>query len=220
MKKSLTSLFALAAFAALALVAQAQPAPKILIVDIGKVFENHYEKQEKEAQLRSDEQKAEAEMQRLVKEGNDMVDQYKDMVDQSKNPALTPEARAKAEDDAKKKMDEINGKQNELNTFKENTQRQLQQRIQNIRGVLIDEISKAAADVAKSHGATLLFDKSGISVLGANFLIYSDPGYDITDEVIAAVNKNRPAPSPASTGTAAPSDDASKVTVPGLTPTN
>ncbi|MGA3006407.1 MAG: OmpH family outer membrane protein [Opitutaceae bacterium] len=208
MKKSIASLLALAASLVLALTLRAQPEPKILIVDIGKVFENHYEKQEKEAELRSDEQKAEGEMQRLVKEGNDLVDQYKDLLDQSKNPALTPEARAKADDDSKKKMDEIKSKQNELDTFKQNIQHQLQQRIQGIRNILIDSISKTAADVAKRHGATLLLDKSGVSIFGADFLVYSDPAYDITDEVIKEVNKDRPAPAPGSPA-AVPSSDTS-----------
>jgi outer membrane protein len=222
MKKTLATLFALAASVVLALTARAQPEPKIFVVDIGKVFDNHYEKQAEEPKLKADEEKAEEDMQRLVKDGNDLVDQYKDLVDQSKNPALTPEARAKADDDAKKKMDEINNKQNELNSFKDTVQRQFQQRIQNFRSVLIDSISKTAADVARSHGATLLLDKSGLSVYGANIVIYSDPAYDITDEVIREVNKDRPpsVPDSSSTVPAASPDDEPKVVVPGLTPTN
>jgi outer membrane protein len=220
MKKLHSSLFALTAFAALALVARAQPAPQILVVDIAKVFENHYEKQEKEAQLRNDVQKANDEMERMNKEGNALVEQYKNLVDQSKNPALTPEAQAKADADSKKKMDEIKSKENDLNNFKEENQRTFQQRIQNIRNALVDEITRTASDVAKRHGATLLFDKSGVSaLLGNGLLVYSDPAYDITDEVIKEVNKDRPPPAggPGATPTA-PESDTPKVTLPGLTP--
>jgi outer membrane protein len=222
MKKSLALPFALAASLVMALTVRAQPEPKILVVDIAKVFDNHYEKQIEETKLRSDVQKAEEDMQRLVKDGNGLVDQYKDLVDQSKNPALTPEARAKADDDSKKKMDEITTKQNELNTFKQTVQRQFQERIQNIHGLLVDSISKTAADIAKRRGATLLLDKSGISAFGATFLIYSDPAYDITDEVIKEVNKDRPPslPGSSSTAPAAPSDNEPKLVVPGLGPTN
>src|SRR5580692_11659210 len=183
MKKSLTPLFALAASLVLALTVRAQPEPKILVVDIAKVFDNHYEKQIEETKLREDAQKAEADMQGMVKAGNELVDQYKDLLDQSKNPALTPEARAKADDDSKKKLDEIKSKQTD--------QRQFQERIQNIHGVLVDSISKTATDIAKRRGATLLLDKSGISAFGATFLVYSDPAYDITDEAIKEENKDR-----------------------------
>jgi outer membrane protein len=218
MKKSLTPLFALAASLVLALTVRAQPEPKILVVDVAKVFDNHYDKQIEEAKLRADAQKAEADMQQLVKAGNDLVDQYKALVDQSKNPALTPEAQAAAGDDAKKKMDEINNKQNELNSYKQTVQRQFQERIQNIHNGIVSNINLAATNVAKRHGATLLLDKSGISAFGASFLIYSDPAYDITDEVIAEVNKDRPIPPPAAPG--APSADEPKLTVPPLTPAN
>ncbi|HWZ93660.1 MAG TPA: OmpH family outer membrane protein [Opitutaceae bacterium] len=222
MKKTFAPLFALAASMVLALTVHAQPEPKILVVDIAKVFDNHYAKQTEETKLRGDAQKAEEDMQHLVKEGNDLVDQYKDLVDQSKNPALTPEARAKADDDSKKKMDEITTKQNELNSFKQTVQRQFQERIQTIHNGLVSSISIAAANVAKRHGATLLFDKSGISAFGANILLYSDPAYDITDEVIKEVNKDRPPslPGSSSTAPAAPLGDEPKLTVPSLTPTN
>jgi outer membrane protein len=206
----------------LALTVRAQSEPKILVVDISKVFDNHYAKQTEEAKLRADAQKAEQDMQGLVKEGNDLVDQYKDLVDQSKNPALTPEARAKADDDSKKKMDEITSKQNELNSFKQTVQRQFQERIQTIHNGLVSSIAIAATNVAKRHGATLLLDKSGISAFGAPFLVYSDPSYDITDEVIIEVNKDRPPTPPASSSTepGAPATDEPKLTVPPLAPAN
>jgi outer membrane protein len=222
MKNSLAPLFALAASMVLALTVRAQPEPKILVVDIVKVFNNHYEKQIEEAKIRGDEQKAEADMQDMMKAGNELVDQYKAQLDQSKNPALTPEAQAKAADEAKKLYDDISHKQNDLDNFKQTVQRQLQERAQNIRSVLVDSISKTAADIAKRHGATLLLDKSGVSLFGANFLVYSDPAYDITDEVIKEVNKDRPLSLPGSSSTtpAAPSGDEPKPAVPPVTPTN
>jgi outer membrane protein len=219
MKKSLAPLFALAASLVLALTLRAQPETKILVVDVAKVFDNHYDKQTEETKLRADAQKAEEDMQHLVKEGNDLVDQYKELVDQSKNPALTPEARTKADEDSKNKMDEITAKQKDLALFKQNVQRQFQERIQTIHNGIVGSINLAAANVAKRHGATLLLDKSGISAFGANFLIYSDPAYDITDEVIKEVNKDRPPSLPASITPAAPGDEP-KLTVPALTPTN
>jgi outer membrane protein len=222
MKISLTPLFALAASMVLALTLRAQPEPKILVVDIAKVFDSHYAKQTEETKLRADAQKAEADMQNLVKEGNDLVDQYKNLVDQSKNPALTPEARAAADNGSKKKMDEITNKQNELASFKQTVQRQFQERIQTIHNGIVSSINIAAANVAKRHGATLVLDKSGLSAFSAQFLVYSDPAYDITDEVITEVNKDRPPAPPAGSSAApgAPAADEPKLSVPALTPPN
>ena len=222
MKKYLPFLLALALISAVATpLVHAQPALKIAVVDIGKVYDNHYERKEKEAELQSDQQKAEAQLQELNKEGNDLVSQYKDLVDQSKNPALTHEAQAKADTDAKAKLEEIQKKQKDVDDFKVNVQREFQQRIENFRSLLIDEITRTAADVAKRHGATLVLDKSAVSLYRANMVIYSDSAYDITDEVIKEVNKDQPQATPAAGGTTpapGPADSTPKVSVPGLTP--
>ena len=58
MKKSMQSLFAVAAIALSALAAQAQTAPKILVVDLAKIFDTHYKTQEQQAKLQADEAKA------------------------------------------------------------------------------------------------------------------------------------------------------------------
>jgi outer membrane protein len=82
---------------------------------------------------------------------------------------------------------------------------------------MLEEISKVAAEVAKRKGATLLFDKAGPTAIGISNVIFADPGFDITDDVMKEVNKDRPAGAPAAsaaggtTGSGAPA-----VSVPGL----
>ena len=50
------------------------------------------------------------------------------------------------------------------------------------------------SDLAKKQGGTLVIDKSGPTLIGIPSVVYSDPGYDITDAVVKEVNKDRPAP--------------------------
>jgi outer membrane protein len=227
MKKTVSTLIALAAFSASALFVQAQPAAKILVVDLSKLYDGHYKTEEQNAKLRGDEQKAQEELERLNKEGATLVDQYKDLSEQSKNPALTTDARGKAEADSQKKMEEIQRKQNEVASFRQNTQRSLQQRIKTFRDLMLEEISKIATDIAKEKGATILLDKSGPTLIGVSNFIYTDPAYDITDDVMKAINKDRP-PAPAAgvgSATASPdqtpttppaSSDSPTITVPGV----
>jgi outer membrane protein len=213
MKTSLRTILAVAALSVTSL-AFAQPAPKIAVLDMAKVFDTHYKTEEQKAKLSADEKKAMEEVERVDKEIKAAADKFKDQKDQMDNPALNQEARDKAKADAQKTYEEIQQKQQEGNQFKMNAQRNFQQRIANFRQLLIEEISKIATDVAKRRGATILFDKGS--------LIYSDSTYDITDEVIAEINKTRPAGTPAagSTSTSSSSNssnssDAPTVTFPG-----
>ena len=222
MNKSIQTLVALAAFGATALFAQAQPALKILTVDMAKLYDGHYKTEEQNAKLRGDEQKAQEELDKLNKEGNSLVEKYKELVDQSNNPAATVDAKTKAQTESQRLLQDIQRKQGDVQTFQTNTRTTLQQRIQNFRSMMGEEISKTAVEIAKRKGATFLIDKSGPTLIGVSNVLYADPAYDITEEVSKEVNKDRPATAPAPAA-AAPKADASKsdspsITVPGLAP--
>jgi len=222
MKITLKSLVALAAFGAATLAAHAQPAVKLMVVDMAKLYDNHYKTLEQNAKIQSDDQKAQEEVDKMNKEGNSLVEEYKNLNDQANSSALSAEKKTAAQNEAQKKLEQIQAKQNEVRTFIQNTRNSLQQRLQTFRSLMLEEISKVAGDVAKRKGATILLDKAGPSLIGVSNLIYSDPGYEITDDVMAEINKSRPAgaptapPAPAATAPGATKSGTPAVTVPGL----
>ena len=109
----LKSILTLTAFGAAALGLTAQPALKLLTVDMSKLLEGYYRTEQEMAKLKGSEQKAQEELERMVKEGNQLADQYKATLEQSKNSLLTPEARTKAETDSSKMLEDIQHRQND-----------------------------------------------------------------------------------------------------------
>jgi len=152
MKKSIQSLVAVAAIAFSAVTTHAQSAPKILVVDLAKLFDTHWKTQEQTAKLQEDEKKAQDQLAVITKDGNALVEQFKELDEQSKNPAATAEAKAKAQTDAQKKYDEIQQKRSEQNSFVQNTGNTLKQRFQTFKTLMIEEITKSAVEIAKKHG--------------------------------------------------------------------
>jgi outer membrane protein len=197
MNKMIRTLITLAAFGAGSTALLAQPAVKLAVVDMAKVYDNHYKTEEANAKFRDAEQKAQEQVEELNKQGQTLVDEYKELMEQSKNTVLTTEARSKAEADGQKKLEDIQRKQNEVQNFRTNTQRSLQQRIKTHRDLLLEEISKVVNDIAKQKGATLVIDKSGPTLFGIPSVIYADAAYDLTDEILKEVNKDRPPAAPA-----------------------
>ena len=196
MNKMIRTLITLAAFGAGSTALLAQPAVKLVVVDMAKVYDSHYKTEEANAKFRDAEQKAQEQVEELNKQGQSLVDEYKELMEQSKNTVLTPEARGKAEAEAQKKLEDVQRKQGEVQNFRTNTQRSLQQRIKTHRDLLLEEITKVVNDLARKKGATLVIDKSGPTLFGIPSVLYSDPGYDMTEEVAKEVNKDRP-PAPA-----------------------
>ncbi len=220
MKKSIQSLVAVAAIAFSALTAHAQTAPKILVVDLAKLFDTHWKTLEQQAKLQADETKAQDQLAQITKDGNALVEQFKELDEQSKNPTATAEAKAKAQADAQKKYEEIQQKKGEQNSFIQNTRNTLQQRFQTFKTLMIEEITKSAVDIAKKKGATFLLDKSGPTLVGVSNVLYSDPSLDITEEVATELNKDKPAasatPAASTTAPAPAAGDSPKITVPGI----
>ena len=203
MNKMIRTLLTVAAFATGSTSLLAQPAVKLVVVDMAKVFDSHYKSEEANAKFRDAEQKAQEQAEEIQKQGKTLVDEYKELDEQAKNSLLTPEARNKAAVDVQKKAEEIQRKQSELQSFVQNSQRALQQRIKTHRDLLLEEIGKTVSDMAKKNGATLVIDKSGPTLFGIPAVIYADAAYDITDDVIKEVNKDRPAPAAAVSAPAA-----------------
>jgi outer membrane protein len=209
MKTSLKTLFAAAAFSVAALFASAQSAPKIAIIDLAKVFDAHYRTQEQQEKLKGQEAKINEEIQKIVKDGQALAEKYKELVEQTKNPVLTAEARTAAEGDAVKQLEEVRKKEQQFTEYRNDANRMVQQQIGTFRQMLIEEISKIAADIAKKKGATLLVEKTAT--------LYADPSYDITEEVMAEINKGRPAglPAPATAAPAPKAGETPSVLFPG-----
>jgi outer membrane protein len=216
MNKLIRTLITLAAFSAGSTALLAQPAVKLVVVEMAKVYDNHYKTEEANAKFRDAESKAQEQVEELKKQGQILVDEYKELVEQSKNTLLTAEARAKAEADSQKKLEDIQRKQGDVQQFVQQTQRSLQQRIKTHRDILLEEISKVVTDIARRNGATLVLDKSGPTLFGIPSVLYADPAYDITDAVLAEVNKDRPAPAAAPAATPAPAAGA-QFKVPNVT---
>ena len=205
MNKMIRTLITLAAVAAGSVTLLAQPAIKLVVVDMGKVYDGYYKSEDVIAKLRDAEQKAQEQVEEMNKQGQSLVDEYKELVEQSKNTVLTAEARSKAEAEGQKKLEQIQRKQAEVQNFTGKTRESLQKRMKDQRDMLLEEITKAVNDMAKRKGATLALDKSGPTLFGIPGVLYADPAYEITDEVLKEVNKDRPAVvAPAAAAAAAP----------------
>lgn len=174
------------ALVAIPLAAVAQPAPKVYVVDVARVFEGHPQAQAQQAALKADEQKAGEQLKAMERDLRAMADRLKEKQARFDDPTLTAAQRDAIRAEGQKIGQEIQAKQAEGQQLMMKTQNELQQRVQKLRGQILAEIAKVSAEVARRKGGTLVYDKGS--------LVYADPAYDITAEVVAEVAKSRPQP--------------------------
>src|SRR5262245_23479934 len=126
MNKTIRTLLTLAALATGSTPLLAQPAVKLITIDVAKAYDSYYKAEEGMVKFRAAQQKAQEQAAELQKQGQTMFEEYKELVEQAKNTMLTPEARAKADAAVQKKMEDIQRKQADLQSFAQNTERSLQ----------------------------------------------------------------------------------------------
>ncbi len=179
-------LLLISAFAAIPLSVAAQPAPKVFVVDVARVFESHPQAQSQQAALKADEQKAGDQLKAIDRELRAMADQLKEKQQKLEDPTLPASQREAVRAEGQKIAQQMQARQNEGQQLMTKTQSELQQRVQKLRAQMLADISKAAAEVARRKGGTLVYDRGS--------LVYADPAYDITPDVVAEVAKGRPQP--------------------------
>ena len=194
MKNILSVLLSVLYFGLVEVPVHAETPPKVLVVDMVKVYDGHYKTEEFNAGMKIDQQKAEADLQKLNSDGNDMVKQFNELKEEFNKQATSSDVKAKIQKDLELKGQDIQRKQAEVNSFRSNVQLALKTKIDNFKNPLLSEISDTAIEIAQDKGATLLFDKSGRSFLRENGLVKLNSEYeltDITDDVLVVLNKGR-----------------------------
>lgn len=215
MKSHFKPLIAILALALTAAAGSAQTL-KVGVVDMAKLFDAHYKTAEKNVVFQDEQERVKAEIERLNGEGLALQEEAQSMAEQLNNPVLSDDAKAKIEQDARSKVEQMQRKQQEMNALVTNSSDSLKQRIMNFRTLLMDEISKVAQEIAQRQGINLLFDKSGPSLLGMPAVLYAEDSLEITDAVLAEINKNKPAGAPSApvAGPASTTDETPTVAFP------
>ncbi len=183
-KKLLLGLFVILSSAGLV---HAQKTPIVITVDLGQLYQNFWKAQEADEKFQSTVENAQQEIQGMYEEGLTLASDLQDLREKIKTPAMTDEARARFITEAQELERQIRTKEAEVNSYRMQTERMLQQRRQSIIELHISEIREVIVEVAKEKGADLVLNSAGMSV------IYFDESYDVTNEVLAKLNADKPA---------------------------
>ncbi len=186
MKKIIFSLLALStAFTGLE---AASPAPKpnvdILVVNVGEVYNSYYRAQEGQEKLQAIIDAAQKELNAMIESGTALAKEVEDMQTKLNNPSLSEDAKKDLQNQLKTKIADLQAKEAEVNQFRQDKQGQFNERRQSMLNLYLGEIGDAATKIAKARGAKY--------ILNANAVLYTAPEANATEEVITALNADKP----------------------------
>jgi outer membrane protein len=130
------------------------------------------------------------------KEYDDRAEAYKKALDEINNlnkqlesPALSADKKTQTAKERDDKIANIKNMEREISDFRQTRERQLQEQLMRVREGIVKEITDVVMDKVKGSNMDLVFDKSGMSINGVPFLLFSHDNIDFTNDIIAVLNK-------------------------------
>ena len=184
--------FALSTLALLVAGARAQDFSKIAVIDYNTILKEYYKAKDSQKQmedLAANYQKERNERDAGLKT---LVDSINALQKDLQDPALSNAKKKEKESQLKAKGEEGQVKQREMMAFAQTASKILDDKRQRLTQELTEDVNKALAQVAKNK-YNMVFVKPQIPTPGA--LIFSEGMDDVTQQVLAILNKDAPASS-------------------------
>jgi outer membrane protein len=171
----------------------ATPSLQVVTIDLDRALNEYWKTQKKSGELMERNKSAQEQVDEVQKRMAGIADEVKKLQEEANNPALNQDAKDRFMGDAEKKTQEFQDMRERLGQFVENTQRGLDQDRKLFMELMYGEINTVVLNIGKGKGANFIVDTSGRTTSGVSSIIYADASFDITEEVIAELNKSKPA---------------------------
>jgi outer membrane protein len=201
MKKSLSTILALTL--AFPIAALAQGTLKIGTVDMQRAFKEYNKTKEAEVKINDAKNAAKKEYDDRAESYKKALDEINNLNKQLESPALSADKKTQTAKERDDKIANIKNMEREISDFRQTRERQLQEQLMRVREGIVKEITDVVLEKVKANNMDLVLDKSGMSINGVPFLLFSHDNIDFTNDIIAVLNK--PGRAASSTAKANPS---------------
>ena len=166
----------------------------IMTVDIGILYVNYYKTNEAEEKLKARMETAKGQMDEMNASLEAEIETYKALLEEAQNPVLSEEAHRKAENDAHLQMEKIRQMQQDVRMFQQSTQNQLTTQQNTQRQFMLEEIKTVVLELANQKGVDLVLDTSPAITVSLPSVLFANPTWDATKDVLAILNADAPIP--------------------------
>ena len=187
MKKSLSTILALTL--AFPIAGLAQGTMKIGTVDMQRAFKEYNKTKEAEVKINDAKNAAKKEYDDRAEAYKKALDEINNLNKQLESPALSADKKTQTAKERDDKIANIKNMEREISDFRQTRERQLQEQLMRVREGIVKEITDVVMEKVKASNLDLVLDKSGMSINGVPFLLFSHDNIDFTNDIIAVLNK-------------------------------
>ena len=162
---------------------------KIAVIDMQKAFQEYEKTKTIEIKLNQQMEVFKEYSNQLNQQYQNLRKQYESARDDSQNIAYSSAERENKRQKAQQLYESLKLKEQEMTSYSESRKTQIRDMYTKLRGEVVEEIRKAVHNKAVLEGYTIVLDQSGESLNDVGFVIYVQPGLDITDSIIQDLNR-------------------------------
>ncbi|MEN9362536.1 MAG: hypothetical protein RL095_4071 [Verrucomicrobiota bacterium] len=182
--------FASAALCALSLQAAAAGTA---VIDMEKTFRDYYKTINAEKNLKRSVQIAKDNAREMEVKFRQVNEEYAALRKDASNFLLDPAVIERKKKEASLKEEDLKRMQREYGETTQNVQRELGKKQEEVRQELVKEISAAVSKLAQERQFDLVLDSTGVTMNRIPTVVYNDPKLDITNDVLAVLNRGHEA---------------------------
>ncbi len=168
-----------------------QELERIAFVDMERVFAEYYKTKRADTRLKQQAEEFNTERKDLIAVLRELEESFNSARQEAQDQTLSEEARDRKRSEAEDNLVKLREKENDIRSFEESRRKQLEEQGKRMRTRIVDEISRVLAKFAQDRDLFSVIDSSGPSMNQVPVFLYTEAKADITDEVLAILNKGR-----------------------------
>lgn len=180
------------ALIAMVLASSAGATGRIAFVDLEEVFDRYYKTPLAKSTVEAQQKEIEQERLSMVEQMSMISAEVDSLRAEARDPTLSEEIRDSRRLLYEERLLELRERQKEVEEFVSLRQQQMQQQIARMSQRIMDEVRQAVVDYARREGLHAVIDKS-LRRAAVGVIVYTHADVDITERILAELNRHRPA---------------------------
>jgi outer membrane protein len=168
--------------------------PSMAFVSMERLFDDYYKTKAANVQLKARFESVDTPRRELMDQVKTLKTEVEQLSAEARDKSLSDAERDRKRTAAEDKFTLFRDAEQKLVEFDNAYKKQFGEQMKQSQQQLVGEIRAVIGAYVKEHGIRIVFDSSGKTLNSVESVVYYDPAFDITEPVLAILNKNATEP--------------------------
>jgi Skp family chaperone for outer membrane proteins len=169
-----------------------QKEQKMAFISMERVFDEYYKTKAANVQFKARGEEIDAKCKDFLAKVKSLKAEFDKLNSEYRDKTLNEKARNKKKEDAEAKLYELKDAEEKLVEFDKTYKKEIADQMRQMQLEIVTEIRAVVQSYTSEHNINIVFDSSGKTLNNVESVIYFDKRMDITEPILAIMNKNAP----------------------------